>query len=112
MKQNAALQSASSDVGMDTGATEMSPPQVTMYYSAWCPYCRMADRLLAKKGISAINRIDVNSDSGLRQEMMARSGRHTVPQIFIGDLHIGGYDDLSALDRAGKLDVILQSRSD
>ena len=82
-------------------------PTVTMYLTQWCPYCVMANRLLAKKGVEDITRIDVDSEPGLREEMMARSGRRTVPQIFIGSVHVGGYDDLSALDRAGKLDALL-----
>ena len=93
-------------------ASQVAPPLLTMYYSQWCSYCRMADRLLAGKQVTSINRIDVGSAPELRREMMARSGRTSVPQIFVGDVHIGGYDDLSALDRAGKLDALLRGSTD
>jgi len=83
-------------------------PQVTMYCTAFCPFCMMADRLLAKKGITDVNRIRVDREPGLRSEMMTRTGRYSVPQIFVGDVYVGGYDDLSSLERAGKLDTLLQ----
>lgn len=80
---------------------------VEIYTSPLCGYCHAAKRLLAQKGVS-FSEIDVSRDPEKRQDMMARAqGRHTVPQIFVGDTHIGGYDDLSALDRAGKLDPLL-----
>jgi glutaredoxin 3 len=79
---------------------------VTMYSTDTCPYCMMARRLLTGKGVSA-QEIKVSQDRALLQQMMARSGRRTVPQIFIGDLHVGGYDDLLALERQGKLDALL-----
>jgi glutaredoxin 3 len=81
--------------------------KVIMYCTAVCPYCVMAERLLSGKGI-AVEKIRVDLDPAQRQAMMTRSGRRTVPQIYVGDTHVGGYDDLSALDRAGKLDPLLQ----
>ena len=80
---------------------------VTMYSTGMCPYCVQAERLLAKKGVTAIDKIRVDLEPERRQEMMARTGRRTVPQIYIGDFHVGGYDDLVALDRAGRLDPLL-----
>lgn len=82
-------------------------PKVTMYCTAVCPYCVMAERLLQGKGIS-VEKIRVDLDAARRAEMMTRTGRRTVPQIYVGDTHVGGFDDLSALDRAGKLDPLLQ----
>jgi glutaredoxin 3 len=67
----------------------------------------MAERLLVSKGVEITEKILVDVDSVRREEMMARTGRRTVPQIFIGDTHVGGFDDLSALDKAGKLDPLL-----
>ena len=78
---------------------------VTMYATAWCPYCARARALLDRKGV-AWNEIDVD-DAPRRTEMIERSGRRTVPQIFIGDRHVGGCDDLYALDAAGQLDALL-----
>jgi glutaredoxin 3 len=80
---------------------------VRMYSTAVCPYCTMAEKLLTSKGVSDIEKIRVDSDSALRDEMVQRTGRRTVPQIFIGDRHIGGFDDLAALDKAGGLDPLL-----
>jgi len=78
--------------------------RVEIYSTLFCPYCARAKGLLEKKGVSFIN-IDVMEDTARRDEMVKRAGgRQTVPQIFIDDEHIGGFDDLSALDRAGKLD--------
>jgi glutaredoxin 3 len=79
-----------------------------MYSTAVCPYCIMAERLLKAKGVEAIEKIRVDMEPELRAEMMQKTGRRTVPQIYIGDTHVGGFDDLSALDRAGKLDPLLQ----
>ncbi len=82
-------------------------PKVTIYSTMLCPYCFMAKKLLQKKGV-AFEEIDVGRHPELRQEMMARAnGRYTVPQIFIGDTHVGGCDDLHALERQGKLDALL-----
>ena len=81
--------------------------KVIMYCTAVCPYCNMAERLLARKGVTQIEKIRVDLDPARREEMMARTGRRTVPQIYIGDYHVGGFDDLSALDQEGKLDALL-----
>lgn len=79
-----------------------------MYSTAVCPFCVMADRLLASKGVE-IEKIRVDQFPERRQEMMQRTGRRTVPQIYIGETHVGGYDDLYALEKAGKLDLLLQN---
>jgi glutaredoxin 3 len=80
---------------------------VTMYTTAVCPYCIRAERLLDSKGVKAIDKIRVDLDPGQRQLMMEKTGRRTVPQIYIGDTHVGGFDDLYALDQAGRLDPLL-----
>jgi len=80
--------------------------RVTMYATGYCPYCTMAERLLRAKGVE-IDKIRVDLEPERRQEMMERTQRRTVPQIYVGDVHVGGYDDLSALDRAGELDPLL-----
>ncbi len=80
---------------------------IEIYTSPLCGYCHAAKRLLSQKGVSFAE-IDVSRDPSKRQEMMSRAnGRHTVPQIFVGETHVGGYDDLSALERSGKLDPLL-----
>ncbi|HEX9389958.1 MAG TPA: glutaredoxin 3 [Usitatibacteraceae bacterium] len=81
--------------------------KVTMYSTGVCPYCIMAERLLASKGVTAIDKIRVDLEPAKRDEMTTKTGRRTVPQIYIGSQHIGGFDDLSALDRAGGLDPLL-----
>ncbi len=81
---------------------------VVMYTTAVCPYCQMAERLLKSKGIDNIEKIRVDLQPEQRVEMMQKTGRRTVPQIYIGETHVGGFDDLSALDHAGKLDPLLQ----
>lgn len=78
-----------------------------MYSTQVCPYCVMAEKLLQKKGIQNIEKILIDRDPAQREVMMTRTGRRTVPQIYIGDTHVGGFDDLAALDRAGKLDALL-----
>ena len=78
-----------------------------MYVSGWCPYCQRARGLLAKKGL-VFSEINVDDDAKFREEMMARSGRRTVPQIFIGGKHVGGCDDLFTLDGSGELDHLTQ----
>jgi glutaredoxin 3 len=88
-----------------TSATKM--PRVLMYSTAVCPYCVNAERLLASKGVTQIDKVRVDLDPGRRVEMMERSGRRTVPQIWIGERHVGGFDDLRALDLAGELDALL-----
>jgi len=85
----------------------MGPAKIVMYIENWCPYCLRARDLLADKG-AAVEEIDVAAVPGAREEMFARSGRRTVPQIFIGDRHIGGCDDLAALDAAGGLNPLLK----
>lgn len=81
--------------------------RVEIYTTPWCPYCVAAKRLLGRKGV-AFEETDVSADMSARQRMTLRAGgRHTVPQIFIGGRHVGGSDDLHALDRAGKLDPLL-----
>jgi glutaredoxin 3 len=85
----------------------MTQPVVTMYVSDWCPYCQRAKILLSEKNV-VFNEINVEDDVKAREEMMARSNRRTVPQIFIGDKHVGGCDDLFALDRSGELDRLMQ----
>jgi glutaredoxin 3 len=84
----------------------MSDPAVVMYTTSWCPYCDRARRLLARKGV-AIQEVDVESSPEKRAEMQQKSGRRTVPQIFIGETHVGGSDDLHDLEAAGKLDALL-----
>lgn len=85
----------------------MSAPAVVMYSTSWCPYCSRARALLESKQV-AFEEIDIDSGQGLRATMVARAGgRTSVPQIFIGDVHVGGSDDLHALDAEGKLDSLL-----
>lgn len=81
-------------------------PDVVMYSTTYCPYCDRARTLLARKGV-AYREIKVDDEPSQREVMMKRSGRRTVPQIFIGEHHVGGFDDLYALDRAGQLDPLL-----
>jgi glutaredoxin 3 len=81
--------------------------KVTMYATGVCPYCLMAERLLRSKGVAQIEKIRVDLEPARRTEMMERTGRRTVPQIYVGERHVGGYDDLAALDRAGGLDQLL-----
>ena len=81
--------------------------KVRMYSTAVCPYCQMAERLLRERGAAEIEKIRIDTDPAQRAEMMEKTGRRTVPQIYIGDTHVGGYDDLAALDRAGKLRALL-----
>ncbi len=82
-------------------------PPVKMYCTAVCPYCQMAERLLTRKGVTEIEKIRVDLDPAQREHMMQITGRRTVPQVFIGDRHVGGFDDLSALDAAGELEPLL-----
>jgi glutaredoxin 3 len=85
----------------------MKMANVTMYCTAVCPYCTMAEKLLLAKGVKEINKIRVDLDPSRRDEMIEKTGRRTVPQIYIDSTHVGGYDDLSALDRAAGLDPLL-----
>jgi glutaredoxin 3 len=82
-------------------------PNVVMYHTAMCPYCVRAERLLEAKGVE-IEKIRVDLDAEQKTIMMQKSGRRTVPQIFVGDTHVGGFDDLYALDQAGRLDPLLK----
>jgi glutaredoxin 3 len=82
-------------------------PKILMYTSAVCPYCINAERLLRSKGVEEIEKIRIDLQPELRQEMMEKTGRRTVPQIYIDERHIGGFDDLRALDLAGGLDPLL-----
>ena len=85
-----------------TGGALMAP-RIRMYSTAVCPFCIRAERLLAARGAGTIDKLRVDLDPGLREEMVRITGRRTVPQIFIDDLHVGGFDELAALDREGKL---------
>lgn len=89
----------------------MATPRVQMYASDWCPYCSRARRLLKSKGV-AFEEIDIDMRPEARAEMVARSGRDTVPQIFIDDVHIGGSDELLAREAAGTLDPLLNPRNE
>jgi glutaredoxin 3 len=86
----------------------MSAPQVEMYTTDWCPYCQRARALLESKGV-LFTEIDVEAVPGARGEMTARGGGDTVPQVFIGGKPVGGYDELYALDVAGRLDPLLKN---
>jgi glutaredoxin 3 len=83
--------------------------EVTMYCTSVCPYCTRAEMLLKQRGVAHICKIFVDRDPAQRIAMMERTGRRTVPQVYIDERHIGGYDDLSALDRAGGLSPLLQA---
>jgi glutaredoxin 3 len=80
--------------------------RILMYTTKWCPFCTMAKRLLAAKGVS-VDEVPVDTDPQRRAEMMQRTGRRTVPQIFIGEKHVGGFDEIAALDHKGELDPLL-----
>ena len=83
--------------------------KVTMYCTAVCPYCVRAESLLRQRGVTDIDKIPIDEDPGQRDAMIQRTGRRTVPQIYVGDTHVGGFDDLSALDRAGGLVPLLRA---
>jgi glutaredoxin 3 len=82
--------------------------KVTMYSTGVCPFCQMAERLLRSKGVAAIEKIRVDLEPERRAEMMEKTGRRTVPQIYIGQTHVGGFEELAALDHAGRLDGMLR----
>ena len=82
---------------------------IVIYTTASCPFCLNAERLLLNKGVKSINKIRVDLEPELRLEMMEKTGRRTVPQIYINELHIGGFEELRALDLAGKLEPLLAS---
>lgn len=84
--------------------------KVMMYSTGVCPYCVMAERLLKSRGVAEIEKVRVDLDPERRQEMMQRTGRRTVPQIYVGERHVGGYDDLAALDRSGGLEPLLAAK--
>ncbi len=90
-----------------TAPSGVSPVKVVMYCTQVCPFCVRAERLLVSKGVGAIDKVRVDLEPARRDEMIEKTGRRTVPQIFIGEHHVGGCDDLYALDRAGKLDPML-----
>jgi glutaredoxin 3 len=81
--------------------------KVLMYSTGMCPFCVMAEKLLIAKGVKDLEKVRIDLSPDRRTEMMERTGRRTVPQIYVGETHVGGYDDLAALDRAGKLDPLL-----
>ena len=83
--------------------------KVIMYTTGFCPYCKMAEKLLRSKGVEKIEEIRIDLDPELRNEMMGKTGRRTVPQIYIGEKHIGGYDDLAQLDHRAELMPFLAS---
>ncbi len=85
----------------------MTQPAITLYVASWCPYCQRAKHLLTQKGL-VFSEIDVDADAKIRAQMAERSGRRSVPQIFIGERHVGGCDDLIALEGSGELDRLLQ----
>ena len=82
--------------------------KVSMYTTAVCPYCVRAEMLLKQRGVDEIEKIRIDLDPAQRSAMMERTGRRTVPQIYIGETHVGGFDDLAALDRAGQLKPLLE----
>ena len=82
-------------------------PKITLYLTGTCPFCHMAERLLISKGVTEIDKVRVDLDPLKREEMMTKTGRRTVPQIYIGERHVGGFDDLAALDKAGELAGLL-----
>ena len=83
--------------------------KITMYSKETCPYCVHAEELLHRKGVSDIAKINIEEYPHEMERMIARTGLRTVPQIFVGEIHVGGFDDLAALDRAGKLDPLLNA---
>jgi glutaredoxin 3 len=87
----------------------VSKQKVVMYSTQVCPYCQMAERLLKSRGVEHVEKVLIDRDPARRTEMMERTGRRTVPQVFIGETHVGGYDDLSALDRQGGLTPLLDA---
>ena len=94
----------------DTLATAAGTPRIVMYATGWCGFCAQARALLQSKNVP-FEEIDVDARPGARAEMITRSGRRTVPQIFIGETHVGGYDDLLDLEAGGGLDPLLKQGS-
>ena len=91
----------------DTNANADTAAHVRMYSTAVCPFCVMAERLLRAKGVTEIEKVRVDLDPAARNDMIHKTGRRTVPQIYIGERHVGGYDELAALDREGELVPLL-----
>lgn len=89
----------------------MTEPTIRMFATAVCPYCVRAEQLLLRKGVERIDKVRIDLDPQQRDLMMSLTGRRTVPQIFIGDYHVGGCDDLYELERSGKLDAMLHPAS-
>jgi glutaredoxin 3 len=89
----------------------MASPPVLMYTTGICPYCVRAQALLSRKGVTDLEKVRIDLDPDRRDEMMARTGRRTVPQIYIGDFHVGGCDERFALDHAGKLEPLLRGET-
>jgi len=87
-------------------------PEITLYATGTCPWCLRAEQLLHARGVTQIHKIRVDLEPDAREAMMTRTGRRTVPQIYIGERHVGGYDDLAALDRSGGLMPLLHAVSD
>lgn len=83
--------------------------KVLMYSTGYCPYCTRAEMLLKQRGVVDIEKVRIDMEPARRDEMMTRTGRRTVPQIYIGDTHVGGFDDLAALDRSGGLQPLLDA---
>ena len=104
------MRSDDAAAGVHEGGGADAAAPVTMYATAVCPYCVQAERLLRAKGVQEIAKVRVDLDPARRVEMVQKTGRRTVPQIWIGDTHVGGYDDLVALDRAGGLAPLLAGR--
>lgn len=86
-------------------------PSISMYSTGVCPFCQRAEMLLKSKGVTAIEKIRIDLEPARRDEMMEKTGRRTVPQIYIGEVHVGGFDDLADLDRAGKLEPLLRGQT-
>ena len=102
------------NAGLYTIEPNRRPPimnKIRMYATALCPYCVMAERLLRARGVTEIEKLRIDLDPALREQMMADTGRRTVPQIYIGDLHVGGFDDLARWDREGRLAPLLAANS-
>ena len=107
MNQQPGGQSSDSPGTAPGDQPKASGAAVVMYTRSWCPYCERARELLKSKGV-AFREIDIETQAGQREDMIRRSGRQSVPQIFIGEHHVGGSDELHALDAAGGLDPLLQ----
>jgi len=86
-------------------------PKISMYSTGTCPYCQRAESLLKSKGVTEIEKIRVDLEPARRDEMMQKTGRRTVPQIYIDEVHVGGFDDLAALDRVGELEPLLRGQT-